>query len=996
MEVIYRLLIIANVCALAFVLTVSFDYISDTLGIDRIDNFLADAEIYPLAISDTSVAPAQSGLPSQVSSQSDEVVLSMMSDLVSVIGYLVANQSTKQTLHTSSGGGAVDYDLFRRQINSLMDDSSDDRQTLSDSITNSGELDDTTLLSPTLIDATVTSLSVSGTTTFGAPLTLLSSSPSDTAAKLYNTAGSLYWAGSLIAGGTVGTWDGIGTDVYRLTGNVGIGTTTPTQRLTVAGSGLFDGNLSALGGTMTAGTASEVGNLFLGGNPAAGNGYRLHFSGTDAYNDFDGSLYFRNGAASAVHMAINSDSSVLFNGDALFNGSAQVVGSVATSSSNGLTLKLGRINGIPNNSTDSFVGVGDTGSLAALAGDILLIPRSSIGVANAIRMFTGQGTPIERFTITSSGNVGIGTTSPQKKLHVSGGQALVGTGQGDWGFNYGLQVKNAVGEYSSLSVWQEGIAVGQIGFLPNDPTLLISNGAIAGGDFDLARSIALTTSGNVGIGMTTPQQKLDVYGNIMISETGGKLMFSDGGGVWSAPQIWRTASNTIALSDYDGVEFGGFDGSSYGARMVVQGTGNVGIGTTTPASKLDVWGDFRVGTGTTPALYVNPATGNVGIGTTTPSSRLGVYGSTATTLNLTRQNTAAIKGNLGSAIDFGIDQGSTGASNNSALLAKIVSAPMDGWGGQIAFYTKMNDAIATTTPVERMRINHLGNVGIGTTSPNGALTVYRASQAYSTEGTGALTIANANGRYVELGYDNNVDAGFIRAYQSGVTNKNLVLNAEGGKVGIGTTTPTGLLTVAGTINSSALLGGATNLTTDANGNIIRDPSDERLKENITDIEGALATVLDLRGVRYEWRDEARFGEQTEIGFIAQEVDLILPEVVSKGGDYWSLNTKNMVAVVVEAIKELWDVVSENVAQDAEQEAEIELLRARIEALEAEQGNFLPSQEPVDDGNSTNSSSSDPSDTDNSEDVEAPELPELPAEPEDTDSTDSDAPLTDAV
>ena len=152
-------------------------------------------------------------------------------------------------------------------------------------------------------------------------------------------------------------------------------------------------------------------------------------------------------------------------------------------------------------------------------------------------------------------------------------------------------------------------------------------------------------------------------------------------------------------------------------------------------------------------------------------------------------------------------------------------------------------------------------------------------------------------------------------------------------VGIGTTSPVEKLTVDGTIRATNLAGGATNLTTDANGNIIRDPSDARVKTNVTEITGALEQVLALRGVRYNWRDTERFGEQTEVGFIAQEVDLVGPEVVSKGGEYWSLNSKNLIAVVVEAIQEMWVTVTGHEERLDSLEAENALLRSRIENLE---------------------------------------------------------------
>ncbi len=160
-----------------------------------------------------------------------------------------------------------------------------------------------------------------------------------------------------------------------------------------------------------------------------------------------------------------------------------------------------------------------------------------------------------------------------------------------------------------------------------------------------------------------------------------------------------------------------------------------------------------------------------------------------------------------------------------------------------------------------------------------------------------------------------------------------------GSLGIGTTSTSSKLTVAGSIRSSSLLGGSVNLTTDANGVIIRDPSDERLKENITDVENALDILTELRGVRYEWRDKERFGDQIEIGFIAQEVDQVLPEVVRKGGEYWSLNTRNILAIVVEGVKEIWAIVQGHSRQITE-------LETRVAELEAALGSATSAPEPA--------------------------------------------------
>jgi hypothetical protein len=140
------------------------------------------------------------------------------------------------------------------------------------------------------------------------------------------------------------------------------------------------------------------------------------------------------------------------------------------------------------------------------------------------------------------------------------------------------------------------------------------------------------------------------------------------------------------------------------------------------------------------------------------------------------------------------------------------------------------------------------------------------------------------------------------------------------------------LDVDGTIRSSELSGGPFALESDVDGNIIANPSDERLKQNIRPIMNALDMMLSLRGVKYEWKDTGRFGNQTEVGFVAQEVQEVLPEVVRDSGEYLSLNTKNIVAVVVEAVKELHTKVEEYFTRTERLEREVDMLRGEIEAM----------------------------------------------------------------
>lgn len=75
-------------------------------------------------------------------------------------------------------------------------------------------------------------------------------------------------------------------------------------------------------------------------------------------------------------------------------------------------------------------------------------------------------------------------------------------------------------------------------------------------------------------------------------------------------------------------------------------------------------------------------------------------------------------------------------------------------------------------------------------------------------------------------------------------------------------------------------------------------SDARLKSNIHTYQNALATVQQLRGVRYERNNKFN------IGVIAQEVQAILPEVVNTDNEYLAVSYGNIIAVLIEAIKEL--------------------------------------------------------------------------------------------
>lgn len=138
-------------------------------------------------------------------------------------------------------------------------------------------------------------------------------------------------------------------------------------------------------------------------------------------------------------------------------------------------------------------------------------------------------------------------------------------------------------------------------------------------------------------------------------------------------------------------------------------------------------------------------------------------------------------------------------------------------------------------------------------------------------------------------------------------------------VGIGTTTPSTRLHVNGTIT-------ATNYACS---------SDARYKKNINPYNNALEKVLGLKGVTYLWNTEKfkeqNFGKEKQIGFLAQDVEKIIPEVVSTDSKgYKSMSYDKLTVVLVEAIKEL---KAKNDAKLSALEKENSELKQRIASLE---------------------------------------------------------------
>ncbi|EKD30409.1 MAG: hypothetical protein ACD_78C00065G0004 [uncultured bacterium (gcode 4)] len=445
------------------------------------------------------------------------------------------------------------------------------------------------------------------------------------------------------------------------------------------------------------------------------------------------------------------------------------------------------------------------------------------------------------------GNVGIGTASPGYKLEISENRADWATRIVNSNANaYGLVVNNT--------------STSGTGFIL---------GAVSSGVY----RFAVLNNGNVGIGTTNPVYKLTLQdGTFGIGDTaqGSAAAFSYSAGKL---QIWLDSAGT------DGIYFRTYSGG-YGDRMVIKNTGNIGIGTSSPTSKLHV----------------------INAGTSNPS--------------LTH----------GAAAMFALAPG----SGTELVMGGMAGSPYTAW---IQHRHQTNDGSSFNLALQPSG----GNVGIGTTSPSALLTV----SWQNTPWRGQLMIKDDNlgnnaDAYMSFwsGDENGVGNTGLLGYVGFVSNSDnslsigtypnaghLLLNQWGGNVGIGTTSPWYKLTVVGPAADWTIVANPANTqqygllsygTTWAgyfvgpgyiNQSAWTYGSDRRLKENIVYFNSGLEKVLQLKPAAYDYIS----GTKNNLGFIAQDVQQVIPEAVSitdsKTG-MLGLKTEFIIPYLVNAMKEL--------------------------------------------------------------------------------------------
>lgn len=709
------------------------------------------------------------------------------------------------------------------------------------------------------------------------------------------------------------------TETIRLnsSGNLSIGNTNDTYKLDVSGTGRFSGSITS--------NASGVGTLLLGSTSGSSQiAGRITATESPSYTA-TGKIGF----------------SVTTWGAGTDYGLTEVMAiDMRGADSKAPTIWMNPFGG--------NVGIGTTSPISYSGYTTLGIDNASSG---GVVDFMRSGTSTFRIGADSTGNFLYGATSlpmvfstnTNERMRItSGGSVLIATSTNP--YTLGSLV---VSHDSTLTrtYFQRGVELIEIA--PSDGTgpNIISSSYTSSGSAYKPLSLSgrqnnadlyLTTSGNVGIGTTAPSGARTVIktpGVNDANEIALQLNHGDGGLIANQEvqlgfgQGDGTTSLAQIGASYEGSSFNGSlifrtNSASLAERMRITSAGNVGIGTTAPAEKLQVIGNIGVGAGTyNGGVYANSSTtgidsnwgfdflyttgqsdystrlkyypvtgesrkggiwnsrnndwvlygdsnntpnvivpsGNVGIGTTAPVNKLQVTSASNDVEVLRVDNTAGNSGSVQGVTHLGLNF--FGAGNNSGARITAYQNGTSGYAGGMYFSTRSVNS--DSAPTEAMRITHDQLIGLGPVS--------------SFTSTHRVWIDKGSSTYA--------------VYSQG----SIQVNA--GAIGVGVTPS------------------ATSGRIDAGNDIVAySTSDQRLKENITPIANALDKVKALTGVEFDWKEktkEVHGYEGHDVGVIAQEVQAVLPEAVrTNDSGYLSVRYEKMIALLVEANKELASRVEE--------------------------------------------------------------------------------------
>jgi hypothetical protein len=442
--------------------------------------------------------------------------------------------------------------------------------------------------------------------------------------------------------------------------------------------------------------------------------------------------------------------------------------------------------------------------------------------------------------------------------------------------------------------------------------------------------IALTSTSD-GTTITLPAKSLLVYN----TATGG---LSPAGYWYNAGT--SASPNWIQLEDSNSWSRTGNSGTTASTAAIGSTVTDNFIGTTD-------YKDWVMATNNLERARIK-ADGKVGIGTNAPAKLIEIAAdNTGVTennvLRFTDKDAATATGQIAGKIEFY----SSDATPNSPGVVSYIDTKATGSG---ALYNMHFGTGNSATITDRMTIDNVGNVGIGTTAPSEQLELQGGGiQLNDTMGIAFIGEKPYNANVVADGAKIYYDSGslipgsgsndalviektdvsstvpdggivFVNKGNNNVRNVSMTIRGDG-SVGIGTTAPTVLLQVGNSGDGTVAKANAWNTFSDAN-----------FKTNVVTIQDALKKVLSLRGVTYDW---IASGEPS-IGFIAQEVDTVLHCIVltDTATGFKSLDYSKIVPVIVEGIKQLDSINMGLVSKDSINDAKIQALETKDSILKA--------------------------------------------------------------
>ncbi len=522
----------------------------------------------------------------------------------------------------------------------------------------------------------------------------------------------------------------------------------------------------------------------------------------------------------------------------------------------------------------------------------------------------------------TGGNVGIGSSSPWAKLEVAGqvkitggspwaGKALISdaTGLASWGTPInctasGVGTNNIC--YGTLSLQNNTTGSNNVAY--GNEALKSNNGGNANVSLGYGSMFYNTTgNSNVGIGVYALNSNTTGTANIGIgSDTlvNANANYNIAMGTSSQKENRSWDSNTAIGAEALRFNFTGSFNSAFGnsAASQMQSTessfvwGNNAFG----AYSLVWWSS----TGSLNTGYSNSAFGNRAMYGTVGTPSTGFQNSGFGNASL--QTVTSGSNNVG--IWYWAGNGLTSGSNNIFIGANI--APV-------------SNTASNQLSIGNWIYGNNGNIGIGVNP----VIWHKLEVAWSVYTQGSVMVsgwtiwlppnAGTNAVLAWWFWWTNVGKLYIgdgSGWQFHITKRlanvdsHLVTFQDDGKVGIGTSTPSEALTVSGNVLANAFL----------------YTSDIRLKKDIASIENADDILTKLQGVRFVWKADGR----ADIGFIAQEVEKVLPELVhTDSTGMKSVEYGNIIPVLVEGYK------SEKSRADV-LEKRLESLERRLDQLES--------------------------------------------------------------